>query len=98
MMRPPRLTNKEDKIYMIEIHWGHQMTLITPHDGAVIRISTIEKARYWLKSKWPAADAASVLALAKIEAAMDCLIPVEDARRAFLTAATTAGFHSTKAA
>ncbi|WP_406737131.1 DUF982 domain-containing protein [Thioclava sp. GXIMD4215] len=74
------------------------MALITPHDGAVERFSTIEKARYWLKCKWPAADAARELALTKIDAAMDCLIPVEEARRAFLLAATSAGFHSAKAA
>ncbi|WP_339107141.1 DUF982 domain-containing protein [Thioclava sp. GXIMD4216] len=72
------------------------MTLIAPHDGAVERFSTIEKARYWLKRKWPAAHATRELALTKIDAAMDCLVPVEEARCAFLAAATSAGFISVK--
>lgn len=77
---------------MIEIQWGQPMTLIGPQDGTVERFSTIEKARHWLKRKWPIADVARDTALDRIEAAMDCLSPVEDAHQAFLIAARSAGY------
>lgn len=77
---------------MMEIHWGQPMTLVTSHDGEVERFSTIEKARYWLRRKWPVSDAARDAALARIDAAMECMTPVEDARHAFLAAALSAGY------
>ncbi|WP_233192914.1 DUF982 domain-containing protein [Acidimangrovimonas sediminis] len=77
---------------MIEIHWGAPMALSTQDEAT--RISTIEQAQYWLKQKWPVADRARDVALSKVAAAMDCLVPVSVARQAFLSAATTAGFRA----
>lgn len=77
---------------MMEIQWGAPVALLLPKDGEIERFSTMEKARYWLRRKWPVSDAAHQTALAKVEMAMDCMSPVEDARHAFLTAALTAGF------
>lgn len=61
-------------------------------DGDVQKFSTIEQAKYWLQKKWPIADEARSSALKQIEAAMDCIVPVGVARRAFATAARSAGF------
>ncbi|WP_206169654.1 DUF982 domain-containing protein [Tropicibacter alexandrii] len=77
---------------MMEIQWGQPMTLIAPQDGRAERFSTIEKARYWLRRKWPVSDETRDIALDRIDAAMDCMRPVEDARHAFLVAALRAGF------
>ncbi|MDF0598383.1 DUF982 domain-containing protein [Psychromarinibacter halotolerans] len=77
---------------MIEVHWGQPVVLLTPHAGDAERFGTIEKARYWLRRKWPVSDSARRSAIAKVEAAMECLSPVEDARQAFLAAALSAGF------
>lgn len=77
---------------MIEIQWGAPVALRRPHDVEIEKFSTIEKARYWLYRKWPTADTAQRDALAEIEAAMDCLKPVESARTAFIAAALSAGF------
>ncbi|WP_121634536.1 DUF982 domain-containing protein [Tropicibacter alexandrii] len=77
---------------MMEIQWGAPVALLQPRDGAVEQFSTIEKVRYWLRRKWPVTDAQRQTALAKVEAAMDCMSPVEDARHAFLVAALSAGF------
>ncbi|MEI4473594.1 DUF982 domain-containing protein [Frigidibacter sp. MR17.24] len=77
---------------MMEVQWGVPVTLRQPQDGAIERFSTIEKARYWLRRKWPVADGARQVALARVETAMACLGPVEDARRAFCLAALSAGF------
>lgn len=82
---------------MIEIQWGQPVALVLPHDGEIERFSTIEKVRYWLRRRWPVSDAAQDTALAKVESAMDCMSPVEEARRAFLVAALTAGFEPTDA-
>lgn len=79
-------------IKMMEIQWGQPMTLVAPQDGTIERFSTIEKARHWLKRKWPIADITRDTALARIDAAMDCMSPVEDARHAFLVAALCAGY------
>ncbi|MDN3714277.1 DUF982 domain-containing protein [Paracoccus cavernae] len=54
----------------------------------------MEKVKYWLQKRWPIADEARSSALKQVEAAMDCVAPVEMARRAFVTAAITAGFIS----
>lgn len=77
---------------MIEIYWGDPMSLVISPDGDVQRFSTIEQAQYWLRKKWPVADAARLHALGRLEAAMDCLGPVSEARDAFLNAVQTAGF------
>ena len=77
---------------MMEIQWGQPMTLVAPQDGTIECFSTIEKARHWLKRKWPIADITRDTALARIDAAMDCMSPVEDARHAFLVAALCAGY------
>ncbi|MBY6089773.1 DUF982 domain-containing protein [Maritimibacter alkaliphilus] len=77
---------------MIEIQWGEPVALRQPHSGDIDWFSTIEKARYWLRRRWPVADNAQERALEKIDSAMDCTGPVEDARSAFLLAAISAGF------
>ena len=68
------------------------MSLIISPEGDVQKFSTIEQAQYWLRKKWPVADAARQHALGRLEAAMDCLGSVGEARRAFLGAARSAGF------
>jgi hypothetical protein len=78
--------------HMMEIQWGEPVALLLPQDGEIQRFSTIEKVRYWLRRKWPVSDAARQVALNKVESAMDCMSPVEDARHAFLAAALSAGF------
>lgn len=59
------------------------------HDGVAERFSTIEKARHWLRRKWPVLDDARQAALEKVESAMDCRSPVEEARSAFVAATDT---------
>lgn len=76
---------------MIEINWGEPVSLVSP-DGEENCFSTFEKARYWLRRKWPVADNASRKALFQVEAAMDCLTPAAVARDAFIAAARSAGF------
>ncbi|GHF66353.1 DUF982 domain-containing protein [Seohaeicola zhoushanensis] len=77
---------------MMEIQWGQPLVLISPQDGEAERFGTIEKANYWLRRKWPISDRARDTAMDRIESAMDCMVPVEEARRAFLLAAVSAGF------
>lgn len=77
---------------MIEIYWGEPMSLVISPEGDVKKFSTIEQAQYWLRKKWPVADAARLHALGRLEAAMDCLGSVGEARHAFLGAARSAGF------
>lgn len=76
---------------MIEIHWGEPLSLVSPK-GDAESFSTFEKARYWLRRKWPVSDTARDRALNDVEAALDCLAPAELARGAFVAAALTAGF------
>lgn len=83
---------------MIEISWGKPLHLVVTQDGDSQKISTIEQAKYWLRRRWPVADEARQRALASIDAAMDCLLPVQLARRAFEDAATTAGYRTAPAA
>ena len=45
---------------MMEIFWGDPLILIDPKDGDVTRFCTIEKVHYWLRRKWPVADAAQL--------------------------------------
>jgi hypothetical protein len=61
-------------------------------EGDVQTFSTIEQARYWLLRRWPIADDARLIALQQVDAAMNCLVPVGVARRAFAAAAKSAGF------
>ncbi|MEI4486380.1 DUF982 domain-containing protein [Frigidibacter sp. MR17.14] len=77
---------------MMEVQWGLPLNLHQPLEGEPERFSTIEKARYWLRRRWPVSDTARKVALEKVEAAMECMSPVEDARRAFCVAALSAGF------
>ncbi|OOY11646.1 hypothetical protein BMG00_11100 [Thioclava marina] len=77
---------------MIEIYWGQPISLVVSPEGDVKNFSTIEQAHYWLRRKWPVADAALDHAIERVEAAMDCMGTVGDARAAFLGAANTAGF------
>jgi hypothetical protein len=82
---------------MIEVQWGTPIALHTHDENDFERFSTIEKARHWLRRKWPVADDARQVALEKIEAAMECMSPVTEARRAFVVAATSAGYVPTVA-
>lgn len=77
---------------MIELNWGHPMTLVLSSEGDTKKITTIEQAHYWLQRKWPVADRARDAALSQLEAAMECLVSVASARKAFHSAAETAGF------
>ena len=77
---------------VIETNWGPPLSLVVSPEGEIQKFSTIEQARYWLRRKWPVADAARQQALSRVEAAMDCMAPVGAARAAFRTAAGTAGF------
>ncbi len=80
-----------DESNLIELHWGHPITLTVSPQGDTKRISTIEQAFYWLRKKWPVSDDKRDLALDRLDAAMHCLTTVDAARGAFLSAATTAG-------
>ncbi|WP_236638066.1 DUF982 domain-containing protein [Mangrovicoccus ximenensis] len=75
----------------MEIYWGEPMSLTEPAGGSRIRISTIEQAQYWLRRKWPVSDVARQRAIGQLDAAMECMCPVGNARSAFLSAARTAG-------
>lgn len=77
---------------MIEVNWGEPLTLIVSECGEEQKISTIEQAKYWLRKRWPVLDDARSRAIACIEGAMECMMPVQVARHAFLAAAKTAGF------
>ncbi|CAM3239475.1 Protein of unknown function [Paracoccus aminovorans] len=77
---------------MIEIHWGEPLSFVVSPGGEVQRFGTIEKARYWLRRKWPVSDGARGRALNEVEAAMNCMVPVGQARRSFIAAAKSAGF------
>jgi hypothetical protein len=77
---------------LIEIQWGSPLSFVISPDGDTQKFSTIEQAAYWLRKKWPVRDEARVHALAQVEAAMDCVGSVGTARRAFVTAARSAGF------
>ena len=78
---------------MMEVNWGHPVKIMLPQDGntAVQNFTTLEQVQDWLTRKWPVADAARDAALARVEAAMDCLLPVSAARKAFVMAAESAG-------
>lgn len=77
---------------MIEIQWGSPLSFVISADGDTQKFSTIEQAAYWLRKKWPVRDEARQNALTQVEAAMDCVGSVGTARRAFVTAARSAGF------
>lgn len=67
------------------------MTFVVSPDGGTKKITTIEQAKYWLRKNWPVADRDRDLALDQIDAAMHCLVTVGAARKAFFSAAETAG-------
>jgi len=77
---------------LIELHWGHPISLVISPQGDTKQISTIEQALYWLRKKWPVTDDKRDLALDRVDAAMHCLATVGAARGAFLSAARSAGF------
>lgn len=77
---------------MIEVYWGEPLTLVVSESGEERKISTIEQAKYWLKKRWPVIDDAHSRAISCIEGAMECMLPVEKARHAFMHAAKSAGF------
>lgn len=78
---------------MMEVNWGHPVKMLMPRDGmvAVQNFTTLEQVQHWLTRKWPVQDAARDHALSRVEAAMDCLLPVSAARKAFMDAAESAG-------
>jgi len=77
---------------MIEVNWGETITLYAPKYKKIEHFRTIEKAQYWLRCKWPEMTTQRSEALLKIQLAMDCLIPVGEAKNAFITAAHAAGY------
>ncbi len=77
---------------MIEIYWGKPLSFVVSPEGDIQKFSTIEQASYWLRKKWPVADEARHRALGQIEDAMQCIGTVGAARRAFISAARSAGF------
>ena len=77
---------------MMEIHWGKPLSFVVSPEGEIQNFSTIEQAAYWLRKKWPVADDARSRALEQVSGAMDCMVPVGLARRAFIAAARSAGF------
>lgn len=85
-------SHSQERIDLIEIHWGQPLSFIMSPEGDVQKFSTIEQARHWLRRKWPVSDDAHEKALHHLEAAMDCIGSVGTARRAFIAAARSAGF------
>ena len=79
-------------ITLIEVNWGKPLSLVVSSTGDIQEITTAEQARHWLRRKWPVADQARDRALHQVEAAMDCMASIGTARRAFLSAAKSAGF------
>ncbi|VDC25151.1 DUF982 domain-containing protein [Pseudogemmobacter humi] len=79
---------------MIEIQWGEPLSFVVSPEGEVQKFTTIEQARYWLRRKWPVTDAPRQRALDRLESAMECMTTVGSARRAFISAARSAGFVS----
>jgi len=77
---------------LIETYWGQPMTFVVSVKGDTQEFTTIEQARHWLRRKWPIVNKERDRALAQVDAAMQCLTTVSVARRAFLSAAKTAGF------
>ncbi len=76
---------------MIDIHGEEPTTLVVSSQGYTQKITTIEQAFYWLRKKWPVTDLNRDIALDCIDAAMNCLVTVSTARKAFLSAAKSAG-------
>ena len=90
-MRTFRSPIKKD-IWLIEINWGKPLSFVMSPSGDVQKFTTIEQVKYWLLKKWPITDDAHSIALQQVQAAMDCVVPVGVARRAFASAARSAGF------
>lgn len=76
----------------MEIDWGPPMTFVVSPEGGTQEFSTLEQALYWLRKKWPVADHDRDVALDRLDAALHCLTTVAVARKAFMSAARTAGF------
>ncbi len=77
---------------LIEINWGKPLSFVVSPVGDIQEITTAEQARYWLRKKWPVADHARDRALDQVEASMEGMGAVGSARRAFISAAKSAGF------
>gem|GEM_PF-708056 len=91
-LNAPAFAFSTKELTLIEINWGKPLSLVVSPDGDIQEITTAEQALYWLRKKWPVADDARDRALHHVEAAMDCIVPVGIARRAFISAAKSAGF------
>lgn len=78
---------------MMEVHWGAPLRFTVTTEGDIMSVTTIESARWLLERKWPVADQSRLMALQRIDQAMECLAPVAAAREAFASAAQSAGFH-----
>lgn len=77
---------------MMEINWGSPLTFVVSQDGDTQKFTTIEQVFYWLRKKWPVANSDRDLAIEQVDAAMHCLTTVGAARKAFISAAKSAGF------
>jgi hypothetical protein len=77
---------------MMEIDWGNPMTFVVSPEGDTQKFSTLEQALHWLRTKWPVADHDRDIALDQLDGALHCLTTVAAARKAFISAAKTAGF------
>lgn len=76
----------------MEITWGSPLTFVVSQDGDTQKFTTIEQAFYWLRKKWPIANRDRDQAIEQVDAAMHCLTTVGAARKAFISAAKSAGF------
>ena len=79
---------------MIEIDWGKPLHFVVTETGDIQTFSSLEQARHWLRRKWPVADDNRARALARIDEARHCVSSVGTARRAFVSAARSAGFRA----
>lgn len=77
---------------MMEIDWGKPLTFVVSQDGETQKFATLERAHHWLLSRWPVRDRARDHAIEQVDAALHCLTTGNAARKAFVSAARTAGF------
>lgn len=77
---------------MIEINWGKPLSFVVSPDGETKTFTTLETAAYWLERRWPVDDVHRRQAVRVLDAAAHCMTPIGSARRAFATAARSAGF------
>ena len=82
---------------MIEICWGTPLSFVISPEGETKTFTTLETAAYWLERRWPVDDVQRRHAAQVLDAAAHCMTPVESARRAFVSAARSAGFKAMNA-